>query len=127
MEIFPYQKTWEIEAAPFSLPDTCGYRGPLLLGREAGGQIFGDGVEIGVGSLGAVIRHLVDQILPALGIQVLLGGDLRRMALGTDLDHHVTARTRRQALVIVIGQRRSGKARNKNSYSKTNTVRLAPL
>src|SRR5436190_5859549 len=51
-----------------------------LLGREGRRQIFGDGVEFRVGAIGAVIGHLVDQVLPALRVQLLLGGDFRGMA-----------------------------------------------
>lgn len=48
-----------------------------LFGREAGRQILGNRVELGVRGLGAIIGHLVDQGLPAGGVQALLGGNFR--------------------------------------------------
>src|SRR6202012_4548638 len=68
---FPCSKVVGNRGPPFSAPGRPGYRG-LFLGRETGGQILGNGVEFGIRRLGAVVGHLVDQILPALGIQVLL-------------------------------------------------------
>src|SRR5258706_4537914 len=97
-----------------------------LFRGETGRQIFGDGVEFGVGGVGAVIGHLVDQVLPALGVQILMRGDFRRMAFGNDPDRYVLAGSFRHRLVI-IGQNRAAHQATQNSYCKHTHDRLSFL
>src|SRR6476661_4943377 len=115
MFILPWSSERQARKIAPAFSPRMGARKLRLFGREAGRQILGNRVEFGVRSLGAIVGHLVDQGLPARGIQALLGGDFRGMALGADPHHHVAAGAGRQGLEIVLCQ---GGARRQHQQGK---------
>jgi hypothetical protein len=58
----------------------------MSVGRESLGEIADDGLEFRIGTLSAIVGHLIDHSAPAGFVHALVGDQVGRMALRTDLD-----------------------------------------